>query len=434
MESVQSVKQRFELIGNDPSFNRAIEKALQVSPTDISVLVTGESGVGKESIPKIIHSQSFRKHAKYIAVNCGAIPEGTIDSELFGHEKGAFTGATSTRNGYFEVADGGTIFLDEVGELPLPTQVRLLRVLENGEFLKVGSSATQKTDVRIVAATNVKIFDAIEKGKFREDLYYRLSTVEIDLPPLRERKEDIHLLFRKFASDFAMKYKMPTLRLDESAVAILTNYRWSGNIRQLRNIAEQISVLEKDRNISSAILRYYLPDAGKNLPAVIGGKKKSDSEFANEREILYKVLFDMKNDLSDLKKLTNELMNTGNSKDVREENPGLIKRIYGNQENNEQDYEDVIDNAYDLNQEEQVPSPRTTNPDPNDYVEPVQQTGDRYDFAQEIEEEESLSLADKEIELIKKSLERHKGKRKAAADDLGISERTLYRKIKQYDL
>jgi transcriptional regulator with PAS, ATPase and Fis domain len=434
MESVQSVKQRFELIGNDPSFNRAIEKALQVSPTDISVLVTGESGVGKESIPKIIHSQSFRKHAKYIAVNCGAIPEGTIDSELFGHEKGAFTGATSTRNGYFEVADGGTIFLDEVGELPLPTQVRLLRVLENGEFLKVGSSATQKTDVRIVAATNVKIFDAIEKGKFREDLYYRLSTVEIDLPPLRERKEDIHLLFRKFASDFAMKYKMPTLRLDEGAVAILTNYRWSGNIRQLRNIAEQISVLEKDRNISSAILRYYLPDAGKNLPAVIGGKKKSDSEFANEREILYKVLFDMKNDLSDLKKLTNELMNNGNSKDVREENPGLIKRIYGNQENNEQDYEDVIDNAYDLNQEEQVPSPRTTNPDPNDYVEPVQQTGDRYDFAQEIEEEESLSLADKEIELIKKSLERHKGKRKAAADDLGISERTLYRKIKQYDL
>jgi transcriptional regulator with PAS, ATPase and Fis domain len=434
MESVQSVKQRFELIGNDPGFNRAIEKALQVAPTDISVLVTGESGVGKESIPKIIHSQSFRKHAKYIAVNCGAIPEGTIDSELFGHEKGAFTGATSTRNGYFEVADGGTIFLDEVGELPLPTQVRLLRVLENGEFLKVGSSATQKTDVRIVAATNVKIFDAIEKGKFREDLYYRLSTVEIDLPPLRERKEDIHLLFRKFASDFAMKYKMPTLRLDESAVSILTNYRWSGNIRQLRNIAEQISVLEKDRNISSSILRYYLPDAGKNLPAVIGEKKKSDSEFANEREILYKVLFDMKNDLSDLKKLTNELMNTGNSKDVREENPGLIKRIYGNQENNEQDYEDVIDNAYDLNQEEQVPSPRTTNPDPNDYVEPVQQTGDRYDFAQEIEEEESLSLADKEIELIKKSLERHKGKRKAAADDLGISERTLYRKIKQYDL
>ena len=433
MESVQSVKQRFELIGNDPGFNRAIEKSLQVAPTDISVLVTGESGVGKESIPKIIHSQSFRKHAKYIAVNCGAIPEGTIDSELFGHEKGAFTGATSTRSGYFEVADGGTIFLDEVGELPLPTQVRLLRVLENGEFLKVGSSTTQKTDVRIVAATNVKMFDAIEKGKFREDLYYRLSTVEIDLPPLRERKGDIHLLFRKFASDFAMKYKMPTLRLDENAISMLTNYRWSGNIRQLRNIAEQISVLEKERNITAITLRNYLPDAGKNLPAVIGEKKKSDSEFANEREILYKVLFDMKNDLNDLKKLTNELMESGNAKDVREENPGLIKRIYGNHKENEQDYEDVIDNAYDYTHEEHIEPVQKTNTD-NHYVEPVQPTSDRYDFAQEIEEEESLSLADKEIELIKKSLDRHKGKRKAAADDLGISERTLYRKIKQYDL
>jgi transcriptional regulator with PAS, ATPase and Fis domain len=436
MESVQSVKQRFELIGNDPSFNRSIEKALQVAPTDISVLVTGESGVGKESIPKIIHSQSFRKHAKYIAVNCGAIPEGTIDSELFGHEKGAFTGATSTRSGYFEVADGGTIFLDEVGELPLPTQVRLLRVLENGEFLKVGSSGTQKTDVRIVAATNVKLFEAIEKGKFREDLYYRLSTVEIDLPPLRERKGDIHLLFRKFASDFAMKYKMPTLRLDDNAISMLTNYRWSGNIRQLRNIAEQISVLEKERNITAAMLQNYLPDAGKNLPAVIGEKKRSDSEFANEREILYKVLFDMKNDLNDLKKLTNELMESGSSKDVREDNPGLIKRIYGSQESSEQDYEDVIDNAYDFNQEEPVTPSNTTSTETNHYVEPTTAAAasDRYDFAQEIVEEESLSLADKEIELIKKSLERHKGKRKAAADDLGISERTLYRKIKQYDL
>jgi transcriptional regulator with PAS, ATPase and Fis domain len=436
MESVQSVKQRFELIGNDPSFNRSIEKALQVAPTDISVLVTGESGVGKESIPKIIHSQSFRKHAKYIAVNCGAIPEGTIDSELFGHEKGAFTGATSTRSGYFEVADGGTIFLDEVGELPLPTQVRLLRVLENGEFLKVGSSGTQKTDVRIVAATNVKLFEAIEKGKFREDLYYRLSTVEIDLPPLRERKGDIHLLFRKFASDFAMKYKMPTLRLDDNAISMLTNYRWSGNIRQLRNIAEQISVLEKERNITAAMLQNYLPDAGKNLPAVIGEKKRSDSEFANEREILYKVLFDMKNDLNDLKKLTNELMESGSSKDVREDNPGLIKRIYGSQESSEQDYEDVIDNAYDFNQEEPVTPSNTASTETNHYVEPeaTAAASDRYDFAQEIVEEESLSLADKEIELIKKSLERHKGKRKAAADDLGISERTLYRKIKQYDL
>lgn len=436
METVQSVKQRFELIGNDPTFNRAIEKALQVAPTDISVLVTGESGVGKESIPRIIHSQSFRKHAKYIAVNCGAIPEGTIDSELFGHEKGAFTGATQTRSGYFEVTDGGTIFLDEVGELPLPTQVRLLRVLENGEFLKVGSSQTQKTDVRIVAATNVNLFNAIEKGKFREDLYYRLSTVEIELPPLRARKEDIHLLFRKFASDFAGKYKMPTLKLDDQSIQVLVDYRWSGNIRQLRNIAEQISVLEKERNITAITLKHYLPDAGTHLPAVLGAKKKSDSEFANEREILYKVLFDMKNDLNDLKKLTNELMNSGSNGEVQEKQQGLINRIYGNEnesdtgENGSYAYEDVIDQAYEVSQEDpyekqtEAPS-KTTKPEP---------TGNRYDFAQEVEEEESLSLVDKEIELIKKSLERHEGKRKAAADDLGISERTLYRKIKQYDL
>lgn len=429
MESVQSIKQRFELIGNDPGFNRAIEKAIQVAPTDISVLVTGESGVGKESIPKIIHALSHRKHGKYIAVNCGAIPEGTIDSELFGHEKGAFTGATATRSGYFEVADGGTIFLDEVGELPLPTQVRLLRVLENGEFLKVGSSTTQKTNVRIVAATNVRMIDAIEKGKFREDLFYRLSTVDIHLPPLRERKGDIHLLFRKFASDFAMKYKMPTLRLDDGAISLLESYRWSGNIRQLRNIAEQVSVLEKERNINATTLRNYLPDAGKNLPAVIGANKKSDSEFANEREILYKVLFDMKNDLNDLKKLTNELMVKGDLSDVQEENKSLIKRIYGD-DNNGDDYEDVIDQAYEVTQVE--PPTFNAQPAPN-YVDPSA-ASDRYDFAQEIQEEESLSLMDKEIELIKKSLERHKGKRKAAADDLGISERTLYRKIKQYDL
>src|SRR6056297_3540403 len=269
MESVQSIKQRFELIGNDVKLNRAIEKAIQVAPTDISVLVTGESGVGKESIPKIIHSLSHRKHAKYIAVNCGAIPEGTIDSELFGHEKGAFTGATQTRAGYFEVADGGTIFLDEVGELPLTTQVRLLRVLENGEFLKVGSSKVQKTNVRIVAATNVNMFEAIKKEKFREDLYYRLSTIEIPLPPLRERKDDIHLLFRKFASDFALKYKMPTVKLTDDAISILLKYRWNGNIRQLRNVAEQLSVLEQDRTIKAATLQNYLPNAGSNLPAVI---------------------------------------------------------------------------------------------------------------------------------------------------------------------
>ncbi|MEC8884748.1 MAG: sigma-54 dependent transcriptional regulator, partial [Bacteroidota bacterium] len=292
MESVHAIKQRFGIIGDDPKLNRSIEKAIQVAPTDISVLVTGESGVGKESIPRIIHSLSHRKHNKYIAVNCGAIPEGTIDSELFGHEKGAFTGATSTRSGYFEEADGGTIFLDEVGELPLPTQVRLLRVLENGEFLKVGSSKTQKTDVRIVAATNVKMFDAIKNERFREDLYYRLSTVEINLPPLRDRKNDIHLLFRKFASDFATKYKMPTIRLEDDAVQNLLKYRWSGNIRQLRNVAEQISVLEQNRSISAEKLRAYLPDTGSNLPAVIGQNKKSESDFSSEREILYKVLFD----------------------------------------------------------------------------------------------------------------------------------------------
>lgn len=429
MESVQSIKQRFELIGNDAGFNRAIEKAIQVAPTDISVLVTGESGVGKESIPKIIHAQSHRKHGKYIAVNCGAIPEGTIDSELFGHEKGAFTGATATRSGYFEVADGGTIFLDEVGELPLPTQVRLLRVLENGEFLKVGSSNTQKTNVRIVAATNVRITDAIEKGKFREDLFYRLSTVDINLPPLRDRKGDIHLLFRKFASDFAMKYKMPTLRLDDGAISLLENYRWSGNIRQLRNIAEQVSVLEKERSINTTTLHNYLPDAGKNLPAVIGSSKKSESDFANEREILYKVLFDMKNDLNDLKKLTNELMVKGDVNDVQEDNKSLINRIYG-EDNTGDDYEDVIDQAYEVRQVDAA----AYDAQPATSFNESSTQNDRYDFAQEVQEEESLSLMDKEIELIKKSLERHKGKRKAAADDLGISERTLYRKIKQYDL
>ncbi|MCY7362691.1 MAG: sigma 54-interacting transcriptional regulator, partial [Ignavibacteria bacterium] len=296
METVQNIKQRFEIIGNDQKLNRAIEKAIQVAPTDITVLVAGESGVGKENIPKIIHSLSHRKHGKYIAVNCGAIPEGTIDSELFGHEKGAFTGATNTREGYFEVADGGTIFLDEVGELPLTTQVRLLRVLENGEFIKVGSSQVQKTNVRIVAATNVNLFDAIEKGKFREDLYYRLSTVDISLPPLRDRKEDIHLLFRKFVADFAHKYKMPPLKLDESAIPLLQKFRWSGNIRQLRNVAEQISVLEINRDISAATLQSYLPEQGSTLPSVIKNKK-SESDFSTEREILYKVLFDMKSDL-----------------------------------------------------------------------------------------------------------------------------------------
>ena len=427
MESVQATKQRFGIIGNDPKLNRAIEKAIQVSPTDISVLVTGESGVGKESVPKIIHALSHRKHGKYIAVNCGAIPEGTIDSELFGHEKGAFTGATATRSGYFEVADGGTIFLDEVGELPLPTQVRLLRVLENGEFLKVGSSKIQKTDVRIVAATNVKIVEAIEKGNFREDLFYRLSTVDINLPPLRERSEDIHLLFRKFASDFAQKYKMPTVRLDQSAIDLLLKYRWSGNIRQLRNVAEQISVLEQQREINAVTLSQYLPNMSSNLPAVIS-TKKAEGDFSNEREILYKVLFDMQRDVNDLKKLTMELMKTGNANKVQEENSSLIKKIYSQEQNNEAVLAAIVeDEPNDNPMGNKVEVLDMPNSD-------AELRKGNYDFVEDVKEEESLSLQEKELELIKKSLEKYDGKRKDAADELGISERTLYRKIKQYDL
>ena len=424
MENIQATKQRFGIIGNDPKLNRAVEKAIQVAPTDISVLVTGESGVGKESIPKIIHSLSHRKHGKFIAVNCGAIPEGTIDSELFGHEKGSFTGATATRSGYFEVADGGTIFLDEVGELPLPTQVRLLRVLETGEFLKVGSSTAQKTDVRIVAATNVKMVDAIEKGRFREDLYYRLSTVEIHLPPLRERPEDIHLLFRKFAADFAQKYKMPTIRLTDQAVDLLLKYRWSGNIRQLRNVAEQISVLEQNREIPYETLKHYLPEMGSNLPAIIGAKK-SESDFSSEREILYKILFDMKRDVNDLKKLTLELMNTGNLSKVKEEQSSLINKIYSDE--TEDQLASIIEDE-NSNSEANVEVfsiPETT----SDHSRQ-----DKYQYAEEIQEEENLSLQQKELELIKKSLEKYNGKRKDAAEELGISERTLYRKIKQYNL
>ena len=422
MESIQVIKQRFGIIGNDAKLNRAIEKAIQVAPTDISVLVTGESGVGKESIPKIIHQLSHRKHAKYIAVNCGAIPEGTIDSELFGHEKGSFTGATQTREGYFEVADGGTIFLDEVGELPLTTQVRLLRVLENGEFIKVGSSKVQKTNVRIVAATNVNMFEAIKKEKFREDLYYRLSTVDIHLPPLRERKDDIHLLFRKFSSDFALKYKMPTIKLTDDAVEVLLKNRWNGNIRQLRNAAEQISVLEQNRTINAATLQSYLPQQGSNLPAIIN-TSKSESDFSSEREILYKVLFDMKSDLNDFKKLTMELMKSGNASDVQKKNESLIQKIYG-EDDDDTNYEDTIEDVDIV----AIPEKISSSSDAYD------QTQDKYHFAEEVEEEETLSLHDKELELIKKSLERHKGKRKLAADELGISERTLYRKIKQFDL
>ncbi|MBE7633051.1 AAA domain-containing protein [Tenacibaculum finnmarkense genomovar ulcerans] len=414
MENLQAIKQRFGIIGNDTQLNRAIEKAIRVAPTDISVLVIGESGVGKESIPKIIHQLSHRKHAKYIAVNCGAIPEGTIDSELFGHEKGAFTGATTSRKGYFEVADGGTIFLDEVGELPLTTQVRLLRVLENGEFIKVGSSQVQKTNVRIVAATNINMQQAIAKEKFREDLYYRLSTIEIELPPLREREDDIHLLFRKFASDFAQKYRMPTIRLEDNAVKILLNYRFPGNIRQLRNLAEQISVVEESRLITAEKLVQYLPKNKENFPTIIGGQS-GNSDFANERDIMYKILFDMRNDINDLKKLTLDLMQSGNTEQVKEENHGLIERIYQDKKQPETENIEVVQIA------QSAPSPSTANQN-------------NYEYAETIEEDENLSLQEKEIEMIRKSLEKNSNKRKLAAKELGISERTLYRKIKQYDL
>ncbi len=415
MESLQTIKQRFGIIGNNNQLNVALQKAMRVAPTDISVLVRGESGVGKEAIPKIIHNLSHRKHAKYIAVNCGAIPEGTIDSELFGHEKGSFTGASQTRSGYFEVADGGTIFLDEVGELPLTTQVRLLRVLENGEFLKVGSSKVQKTDVRIVAATNLNMEEAIKKGKFREDLYYRLSTVEIWLPPLRDRADDIHLLFRKFASDFAQKYKMPTVRLDDEAIETLESYEWKGNIRQLRNLTEQISVIEPNRNITREILMTYLPDYHQNLPAIIS-EKKPDSDFANEREILYKVLFDMRNDITDLKNLTQKLIKEGSENQPPQETTQLlIDKIYGKDSKDRKNspLEIITDAEEDTAYEE---NPKIVS----------------YEDAETVEE--TLSLQEKELEMIKQALERNKGKRKLAAKELGISERTLYRKINQYNL
>ena len=414
MESILSVKQRFGIIGDDPKLNRAIEKSIQVANSDISVLVTGESGVGKENIPKIIHQYSHRKHSKYIAVNCGAIPDGTIDSELFGHEKGAFTGATANRSGYFEVADGGTIFLDEVGELPLATQVRLLRVLESGEFIKVGSSKVEKTNVRIVAATNVNMEEAIRKGKFREDLFYRLSTIIINIPPLRQRKEDIPILFRKFASDFAQKYNMPTLRLDETAQQILCQQDWKGNVRQLRNMAEQMSILEKERNLNTETLKHYLPNKISKLPATLDDIKEDNSSFSSEREILYKVLFDMKNDLNDLKKLTLELMQGDSSTEVKEKNQGLIEKIYGEDESkhdsNNIDFKSDID------------------------IEVNPKIDNSFEYAETIEEEETLSLHDKEVEMIKQALTRTNGRRKNAAKELGISERTLYRKIKQHNL
>ncbi|WP_282126427.1 sigma-54 interaction domain-containing protein [Marinifilum flexuosum] len=410
---VQKIKQRFGIIGNSYALNRAIDIAVQVAPTDLSVLITGESGTGKEVFPQIIHQFSSRKHAPYIAVNCGAIPEGTIDSELFGHEKGAFTGALSDRKGYFEVADKGTIFLDEIGELPLSTQVRLLRVLETGEFIKVGSSKVLKTNVRVVAATNVNIPKSVKDGKFREDLYYRLNTVPISMPPLRERQDDIHLLFRKFAQDFAEKYRMPPLRLDEGAQQMLKSYRWPGNIRQLKNITEQISIIEKERQINAENLQTYLPMNDEHkLPALYTEHKKQEQSFSSEREILYQVLFDMKKDMSDLKKLVFDLMQKGgDSADLQKDNAMMIRKLYEDQE-------------MDIVQHQPVKQPMVNISTPDDSV--IQDT--------EVFVEESLSLEEKEIELIKKALDKHNGKRKYAAQDLGISERTLYRKIKEYDI
>ncbi|HPW88554.1 MAG TPA: sigma-54 dependent transcriptional regulator [Kaistella chaponensis] len=422
MTDLQSIKTRFGIIGNYPVLNRALQKAIQVAPTDISVLVMGESGVGKEFIPKIIHGESRRKHQPYIVVNCGAIPEGTIDSELFGHEKGAFTGATSTRKGYFEVADGGTIFLDEVGELPLQTQVRLLRVLESGEFMKVGSSQIQKTNVRIVAATNVNMLNAINDGRFREDLYYRLNTVQIDMPALRERKGDIHLLFRKFAIDFAEKYRMPELVLTNDAINYLENYPFPGNVRQLRNLVEQMTVVEQDRTVNSVKLGEYIP-MQTQLPAVIQkGGGMSSSDFNSEREIMYKILFDMRNDLNDLKSLTSELIKNRENSDFSHQEKNLINRVF--------------------TPENQAPNPGSMLyfENQNQYQNPtiITETSDNYDEVEDIEIEEtkpdSLSLQNNERELIVKALEKHKGRRNKAADELGISQRTLYRKIKQYNL
>lgn len=423
---VQKIKQRFEIIGNTYSLNRAIDIAVQVSPTDLSVLIIGESGVGKEVFPKIIHQYSARKHGSYIAVNCGAIPDGTIDSELFGHEKGAFTGALAARKGYFEEANGGTIFLDEIGELPLNTQVRLLRVLETGEFIKVGSSKVIKTNVRVVAATNVNIENAIKEGKFREDLYYRLSSVPIIIPPLRDRIEDIHLLFRKFATDFADRYRMPSIKLTREAKEVLLRYRWPGNIRQLKNITEQISVIEKTREIDTETIEAYIPyHIGDNLPAVVEGEKSRNADFGNEREILYKVLFDMKNDMTDLKKLVHDMLQDDACSRVKGEQAHIINKLYDNS-----------DGAF-LNRPSVVPSavtPETAVVSTNaSFSDKRNSEGSMIQDTEEFVEE-SLSLVDKEIELIRKALVKHNGKRKYAAKDLGISERTLYRKIKEYNI
>ncbi len=399
---IQNMKQRFGIIGNSPLLNRAIDIASQVAPTDLTVLITGESGVGKEVFPKIIHQQSSRKHGPYIAVNCGAIPEGTIDSELFGHEKGSFTGAHEARKGYFEVVNGGTIFLDEVAELPLSTQVRLLRVIESGEFMKVGSSKVIKTDVRVVAATNINIPEAIHSGKFRQDLYYRLNTVPIFIPPLRERKDDIHLLFRKFASDFAEKYRMPTIQLDADAVRLLEEYRWPGNIRQLKNITEQISIIEEKRAVDADSLRRYLPSGQFNELPVLYKKEGNDKEFS-ERDLLYKVLFDMKKDIHELKKVVSGISNDEITPDIQQHDSMLV------------------DPMEEMRESIEIHHPSEV----RRFDEPIHPS--------EVVEE-PLSLQEKEIDMIKKALQRHNGKRKNAAKELGISERTLYRKIKEFNI
>ena len=417
---IQSIKNRFGIIGNSDQLNHAIKVAMQVAPTDMTVLITGESGVGKESFSKIIHQLSARKHGQFIAVNCGAIPEGTIDSELFGHEKGAFTGAHDSRKGYFEVTDGGTIFLDEIGEMPLSTQSRLLRVLENGEFIKVGASKVNKTDVRVVAATNVNLVKAVEKGKFREDLYYRLNTVPIYVPPLRERGTDIELLFRKFTSDFAEKHKVNPVKLNQEAVKILLNFRYPGNIRQLKNITEQISLLEMEREISAETLLKYLPQEGNMMPALYSGSKsESGSENYSERDILYKILFDMRNDVEELKKLVHSVLKNDNydGDEILKEHEGLFE-IKSEEDKPHLSSGSTYPFIIQANNKES---------DDDFEVEEIQ------DADHEIEEE-SLSLEKKEKEMIQRALEKNNNKRKYAAQDLGISERTLYRKIKQYDL
>jgi transcriptional regulator with PAS, ATPase and Fis domain len=409
---IQEIKQRFGIIGNSPLLNRAINIAAQVAPTDISVLITGESGSGKEVFSHIIHQMSPRKHGPFIAVNCGAIPEGTIDSELFGHEKGAYTGAVGERKGYFETVNGGTIFLDEIAEMPLGTQARLLRVLESGQYIKVGSSKVEKTNVRVIAATNVDVYDAVRNGKFREDLYYRLNTVPLRIPPLRDRKEDIYLIFRKFTSDFTAKYRSPPIQLDEAAQQVLVNYSWPGNVRQLKNIAEQLAVLERDRTITAQSLTTYIPldqpGGNRNLPMKIENNGKEDF---SERDILYKVLFDMKRDMVELKKLVAEIIEHGGVSPNFASNPQALNQLY-------RDIEPLKsgDQQFTIQQ-------------------PVHSNDGNFNITHAAEEvEESLSLVEKESDLIRKALKKHKGKRKLAAHELGISERTLYRKIKELNL